>query len=58
MIAAVEEEQEEGVELPEEVPEVDEVALGEAEAVRKVGHLTPLYQHISKNGHPQEAQRP
>lgn len=55
MIAVVEAEREEAVGLPEEV---DEEALVEGEAVRRVGHLTSLCQFLTKNSLSQEAQRP
>ena len=55
VIAVVEAEREEAVGLPEEV---DEEALVEGEAVRRVGHLTSLCQFLTENSLSQEAQRP
>lgn len=57
VIAVAEVEREEAVGLPEGDLEVDEEALVEGEAVRRVGHLTSLCHFLTKNSSSQEAQR-
>lgn len=49
VIAVAEVEREEAVEHPEADREVDEEVLAVGEVVRRVGHLTSLYQLLTKN---------